>query len=164
MRAQVEAARTEHSQKLTVEQEEFLRRFHAVMSGAVEAGVADAYQRVEHGLAPMLDSWKSMNDAQQAELRNVYARVGEQSAEEHRHRLENLSNQWLLATVASLDHKSRDVVTGVAATAEEKLRETFVRVFAQIAETLQERLKEIAASFAEAVEPPARARSATPGT
>ncbi len=164
MRAQLEAARAEHAQKVTAEQEEFLRRFHAGMSGAMEAGVADAYQKVERGLAPVLDSWKSMTDAHQSDLRSVYTRIGEQSAEEHKDRLENVSNQWLLATVASLDHQSRDVVTGIAAAAEEKLREACVQVFAEIGETLQERLREIASSFAQAAEPPARARSATPGS
>jgi hypothetical protein len=126
--------------------------------------VANAYQQVERGLAPVLESWKSMTEAHQAELRSVYKRIDEQSTEQHKNRLENVSNQWLLATVASLDHQSRDVVAGIAATAEEKLRETCMRVFSEIGETLSERLKEIAADFARAVEGPARARGATPGT
>ena len=164
MRSVFEAARSEHAQRLTVEQEEFLRRFHSGMNNAMESGVANAYQRVEQGLAQVFDSWKSMTEAHQAELRNVYARIGEQSSEQHKNKLENVSNQWLLATVASLDHQSRDVVAGIAATAEEKLRETCMQVFAEIGETLRERLKEIAADFTRAVEGPARARGATPGS
>jgi hypothetical protein len=164
MNSQLEVARREHAQKLTAEQEEFLRRFHGGMSNAMESGVTSAYQRVERGLAQVFDSWKSMTEAHQDELRSVYARIGEQSSEQHRNKLENVSNQWLLATVASLDHQSRDVVAGISATAEERLRETCMQVFTEIGETLRERLKEIAADFTRAVEGPARARGATPGS
>jgi len=163
VRSQLEAARSDHAQRLTAEQEEFLRRFHSGMNNAMESGVASAYQRVERGLAQVFDSWKSMTETHQAELRSVYARIEEQSSEQHKSKLENVSNQWLLATVASLDHKSRDVVEGIATTAEEKLRETCTQVFVEIGETLRERLKEIAADFTRAVEGPARARGAAPG-
>jgi len=162
-RAQLDAARGEHAQKVTTEQEDFLRRFQAGMKGALDAGIADAYQKVQAGLAPLLDSWKSMTDAHQADLQTAYAQIEEQSAERHKSRLENVSTQWMLATVASLDHQSRDVVKGIAAAAEEKLREACVQVFADVGETLRERLKEIAASFAPATEPAQRARSANTG-
>jgi len=159
-RAQLDAARSEHAQRVTAEQEEFLRRFQVGVSGAVDAGVADAYQKVQGGLAPLLDSWKTMTEAHQADLQSVYAQIGEQSAERHKTRLENVSTQWMLATVAALDHQSRDVVKSIAATAEEKLREACAQVFADMGETLRERLKEIVASFTPT---PERARTATSG-
>jgi hypothetical protein len=162
-RAQLDAARAEHAQRVTTEQEDFLRRFQAGVSGAVNAGVADAYQKVQGGIAPLLDSWKSMTEAHQADLQSVYAQIGDQSAERHKTRLENVSTQWMLATVAALDHQSRDVVKSIAATAEEKLREACVQVFADMGETLRERLKEIAANFTASPEPPERARSANTG-
>jgi len=162
-RAQMDAARAEHAQRVTAEQEDFLRRFQAGMSGALDAGVADAYQRVQSGLAPLLDSWKSMTDAHQADLQSVYAQIGEQSAERHKNRLENVSTQWMLATVAALDHQSRDVVKGIAEAAEAKLREACVQVFADMGETLRERLKEIVSSLSPSPEPPERARTATTG-
>jgi len=162
-RAQLDAARAEHAQRVTAEQEDFLRRFQAGMTGALDAGVADAYQRVQSGLAPLLDSWKSMTEAHQADLQSVYAQIGEQSAERHKNRLENVSTQWMLATVAALDHQSRDVVKGIAESAEAKLREACVQVFADMGETLRERLKEIVSSLSPSPEPPERARTATTG-
>jgi hypothetical protein len=146
-RASLEAARADLTQQVTAEQESFLRRFQNAMSGAMEAGVAEANEKVQGGFGPLLDAWKSMTEAQQAEMRRLYARVGEQAAENFRGRLENVSNQWMLATVASLDHQSREVVSGIAATAEEKLRDTCTRVFSDIGESLRERLTQIAASF-----------------
>jgi len=146
-RAQMEAARAELAQKVTAEQEDFLRRFEGAMTGAVEASVAEANHKVQSGFGPLLESWKSMTDAQQAELRNLYARVGDQAAEHFRDRLENVSNQWMLATVASLDQQSRQAVAGIAANAEEKLRGTCTKVFSEIGDALRERLTQIAANF-----------------
>jgi hypothetical protein len=146
-KAHIEAARADLNQQVTSEQESFLRRFQTAMSGAVEAGVAEANQKVQAGFGPLLDAWKSMTEVQQAELRGLYARVGEQAAEHFRGRLENVSNQWMLATVASLDHQSREVVSGIAATAEEKLRDTCTRVFSDIGESLRERLTHIASNL-----------------
>jgi hypothetical protein len=146
-RAQMEAARAEIAQKVTVEQEDFLRRFQTAMSGAMEASVAEANQKVQAGFGPLLESWKSMTEAQQAELRKLYAKVGEQAAEHYRGRLENVSNQWMLATVASLDQQSRQAVAGIAANAEEKLRGTCTKVFSEIGDALRERLGQIAANF-----------------
>ena len=146
-RARMEAAHADLTQKVTAEQESFLRRFQSSMSGAVDAGVAEANQKVQAGFGPLLEAWKSMTRDQQAELRGLYARVGEQAAETFRGRLENVSNQWMLATVASLDHQSREVVSGIAASAEERLRDTCTRVFSDIGESLRERLTQIASNL-----------------
>jgi hypothetical protein len=162
-RAEMNAARVELAHRVTSEQQEFLRRFQTAMGGALEAGVADAQKRVEEGFAPLLDSWKSMTDAHQKEMQRVYGQMGEHAAEHYKSRLENVSNQWMLATVASLDHQSRDMISGIAATAEEKLREACNQVFAGIGESLRERLKEIASGFT-LPEPPTRAKSANTGS
>jgi hypothetical protein len=161
-RSEMNAARVELAHRVTSEQQEFLRRFQAGMGGALEAGVADARKRVEEGFAPLLDSWKSMTDAHQKEMQRVYGQMGEHAAEHYKSRLENVSNQWMLATVASLDHQSREMISGIAATAEEKLREACNQVFAGIGESLRERLKEIASGFT-LPEPPTRAKSANRG-
>ena len=145
--AQMEAARSDMAQQVTAEQENFLRRFQTTMSGAMNASVAEANQRVQAGFGPLLDSWKSMTQSQQSEMQGLYKRLGDEAAEQFRGRLENVSNQWMLATVASLDRQSRDVVAGIASTAEEKLRETCTQVFSDIGNALRERLGQIAANF-----------------
>jgi hypothetical protein len=104
-----------------------------------------------------------MTDAHQHEMKHLYGQMGEQAAEQYKNRLENVSNQWMLATVASLDHQSRDLITGIASTAEERLREVSAQVFAGIGETLRERLKEIAASLSLPPDAALRAKSANTG-
>jgi len=155
-REQMESLSSEHFQKITAEQGAFLRRFHTAMSGALDSGIAEAHQRVQAGLAPLLDSWKSMTERHQAEMRTVYGRMGDESAEQYHSRLENVSKQWMLATVTTLDHQSREVLNGIAAAAEEKLRETCARVFAGIGDTLRERLQQIASGFNAPAPPSAR--------
>jgi hypothetical protein len=143
-RTQMEAARSELAQKVTREQEDFLRRFQDGMINAMESGVADAHQRVQAGFEPLLESWKAMTGAQQREMQTIYSRIGEEAAEHYRERLDNVSNQWMLATVTSLDHQSRESVARIAANAEEKLRDTCTKVFADIGDALRDRMQQIA--------------------
>jgi len=160
-RAQLDAARAELSQKVTAEQEAFLRQFQTGMSSAVDRGVADANARVKAGMSPLLESWQATVEAHRTEMRGIYAQLSNQAAEVHSSRLENVSNQWMLAIVASLDHQSREAVASIAAKAEETLRETCAQVFAGVGETLRERLQQIAANLT-APEPP-MSRSQTAG-
>ena len=162
--AQMEAARAEFSQHVTAEQANFLRRFQEAMGGALEAGIAEAQTRVQEGFGPLLDSWKSMTDAHQNEMERIYGQMGEHAAEQYKSKLENVSNQWMLATVTLLDRQSRDMIAGISATAEEKLREACAQVFAGVGESLRERLKEIAQSFLPPTEPSTRAKSANSGS
>ena len=159
-RVQLDAARAELSQKVTAEQENFLRQFQGSMNSAVERGVTDANAKVRAGLSPLLDSWKSTVDAHAAEMRSIYAQMSNQSAEQHRDRLENVSNQWMLATVASLDHQSREAVNVIAAKAAETLRETCAQVFAGVGDTLRDRLQKIAADLSTPEPPLTRSQTA----
>jgi folylpolyglutamate synthase/dihydropteroate synthase len=138
----------------------FLREFRSRMTGAVEAGVADAKDKVQAGMSPLLDAWRSTVETHRTQLGAIYAQLSNLAAEQHRSRLENVSNQWMLATVASLDHQSREAVSSIAARAEEKLRETCSQVFAGVGDALRERLQQIAASLMTAETPISRSTTA----
>jgi hypothetical protein len=86
-------------------------------------------------------------------MRGAFERMGNQAAEQHRSRLENTSNSWLVATVAMLNHQSQDIVSNIAKTAEEKLRVTCAEVFAGVGDSLRERLQQIATGLGKK-EPP----------
>jgi hypothetical protein len=153
-RTQMEAAHVELTQRVTSEQEDFLRRFEARMSGAMDVGIAEARQRAHAEVAPLLESWKTAASAHQAELHGNYAKISDEATEGYRSRLENVSNSWMVATVTTLDHRSREVITQIAGTAEERLRETCAQVFAGVGDVLRERLQQIAASLTVPAEPP----------
>jgi hypothetical protein len=147
MSGQIETARLELALRTTTEQEDFLKRFQTGMMQAMENSVAEARKSVEESFAPLLDSVRGVTQAQQEELRTLYQRAGEAAAEEHREKLRGISNQWMLATVASLDHKARGVVADIAANAEQLLRTACEQVFAGVGDSLRERMREIASGM-----------------
>jgi len=146
-RERLDASRAEFDHKLTIQQEEFLRRFQNAMNDSVVRGVVDAQEKVQAGFGSLWESWKKMHEANIDEIRSVFSKLNDENAEQYRARLENISNTWMVATVATLDHQSRDVIAKIAATAEERLREATAQVFAQFGENLRERLSQIALGF-----------------
>src|SRR2546428_13824439 len=105
-----------------------------------------------------------MTVAHQQEMQNIYGQMGEHAVDQYKTRLENVSNQWMLATVASLDHQSREMISVIAATAEEKLRASCAQVFEGVGESLRERLREMAQGFTSPTVPPPLAKSANTGS
>ena len=146
-RERLDAARAAMTQKLTVEQDEFLRRFQAGMSDSVELRLKESQEKVRAEFEGLWESWKKLSAEQQAEIRSGLHKLGNEAVVEFRGRLENISNSWMVATVATLNHQSRDVIAQIAATAEERLREASGEVFANFGDTLRERLQQIAAGF-----------------
>jgi hypothetical protein len=141
------------AQRLTAEQESFLRRFQSGMASALDSGIREAQEKVSAGFGPLLDSWKAMSEQQQNEVKASLAQISGEATGEYKTRLENVSNTWILATVAKLDHQSRDVVTGISQNAEEKLRAACSEVFANVGESLKKRLQEITAEFGKTQSP-----------
>ena len=160
-RSELDGARREVSQQVTIEQEEFLRRFQTSMNDALETSVSDAHAKVEASFSPLLDSWRHLTNQHQSELHTLYGNISDQATEQHRNRLENVSNQWMLATVASLDRQAREAVASISATAEQTLRETCTRAFESIGATLQERLQQIARNLT-TPDPNTKSKTATP--
>jgi hypothetical protein len=156
--------RSELAQQVSAEQAAFLKRFQESVGGVLQASIAEARKTVSEGLAPLLEQWKAMTDAQQQEIKWVYDRIGEQAAEQHKTRLESVSNQWLLATVSSLDHNSREMISGIAAAAEEKLRAACAQVFEGVGDALRQRLSEIAKNFTPTEPPSPLAKGASTGS
>jgi len=80
-------------------------------------------------------------------VRSGFHKLGDEAVGEFRGRLENIANSWMVATVATLNHQSKEVIAQIAATAEERLREASSVVFANFGDTLREKLQQIAAGF-----------------
>ena len=152
-RERLEATRADFESNLTAHQEQFLQRFQSAMNDAVVRGVSDAQEKVQTGFAALWNSWKTMNEANMSDMRNSLAKLSDEGAEQYRARLENISNSWMVATVATLDHQSRDVIAKIAANAEERLREATAEVFARFGDNLRERLQQIASGLESPAQP-----------
>jgi len=146
-RERLDGAREELSYKVTMQQEDFLRRFQSGLSESFEKGLQESRAKMQGEFAELWESWKKMNETQRAEIRGGFHKMGDEAVAEFRGRLENISNSWMVATVATLNHQSRDVIAQIAASAEERLREASAEVFAKFGETLREKLQQIAAGF-----------------
>jgi hypothetical protein len=75
--------------------------------------------------------------------------------EEHKQRLENASNSWLLTTVTKLNQQSERLIEQLAASTEKRLKTACGSVFAEIGETLRQRLAGLSAPLAAPVNPAA---------
>jgi hypothetical protein len=153
-RERLDAARELVSHQVSSEQAEFLRRFQKTMGETMEQSLHEANGKVQATFSSLLETWKSESDAKHAELRSGFASIGNEAAEQYRGRLENITNSWMVATVSTLNHQSRDVIAKIAATAEERLREASTEVFAKFGDTLRERLQQIASGFDNLPQPP----------
>jgi uncharacterized lipoprotein len=130
-----------------MEQEDFLRRFQSGLDSTVQKELKESQVKAQDEFQALWDSWKRMTEAQQVEVRGGIHKLSDDAVDEFRGRLENISNSWMVATVATLNHQSRDVIAQIAAAAEERLREASAEVFAKFGDTLRERLQQIAAGF-----------------
>ena len=146
-RERLDAARAEMTHKLTVEQDEFLRRFQAGMGESVEQRLKESQEKLRAEFEGLWESWRTMSAEQQAEIRSGFHKMGDEAVTEFLGRLQNISNSWMVATVTTLNHQSKEVIAQIAATAEERLREASAEVFAKFGDTLRERLQQIAAGF-----------------
>ena len=80
--------------------------------------------------------------------------LGAAAMDEHKQRLENASNSWLLTTVSKLNQQSENLIEEMADTTEKKLKAVCGNVFSEMGENLRQRFAGLASPFA-APAPPA---------
>ncbi|HLJ24863.1 MAG TPA: hypothetical protein VKT71_12195 [Candidatus Acidoferrales bacterium] len=73
--------------------------------------------------------------------------LGTSAIDEHKQRLENASNSWLLTTVSKLNQQSAGVIDELADTTEKRLKAVCNNVFAEMGEALRQRLAGVTAAF-----------------
>ena len=67
--------------------------------------------------------------------------------DEHKRRLENASNSWLLTTVTKLNQQSESLINELAETTDKKLKSVCGNVFSEMGETLHQKLAGLSALF-----------------
>jgi len=74
--------------------------------------------------------------------------VGAIAMEEHKQRLDNASNSWLLTTVSKLNQQSESLIAEMSDATEKKLKAVCGNVFTEMGENLRQRMAGLAAPFA----------------
>ncbi len=85
---QFAASRETLAQRLTEEQESFLKRFQAGMATALEIGVREAQEKINDGFVPLWESWKAMTEKQQEEMRASMADLSSAATGDFKTRLD----------------------------------------------------------------------------
>jgi len=141
--AQLEAHTAQVRSKIDAEARRFFVDFHKGMTQEIQQTVAQAGQDLEAQVMSAKEGWRTQREAQERQLRDALARLGEDSIDAYRKRLENASNAWLVAAVTTLTQQSEDAIGTLANSAERQLRQTCAQVFADLGETLRQRLLEL---------------------
>ncbi len=79
--------------------------------------------------------------------------LGTFAMDEHKQRLENASNTWLLTTVSKLNQQSENLIAEMSESTEKKLKAVCGSVFTEMGDILRQRLAGLAAPFAAPARP-----------
>jgi len=152
--SQLEMHAAQVRSRIDAESRQFLVELRKSMTETVQQGVTQARQELEAQLAPMKEAWRTEREAQEQKMQMNVARLGEESLEAYKQRLENASNSWLVATVTTLTRQSQDAIGTLAESAERRLRDTCSQVFADVGEALRQRLLDLSDLARRAAPPP----------
>jgi hypothetical protein len=78
---------------------------------------------------------------------------GNSALDEHKQRLENASNAWLLTTVTKLNQQSDQLISEMSVSTEKKLKVVCENVFSEMGEILRQRLAGLASPFSSPAKP-----------
>jgi hypothetical protein len=128
---------------------EYQRALAQQSEQSLTQGKADLAAQIDLAKYTLRQETQALDSQFQSSLQTHGARA----MEEHKQRLENASNSWLLTTVTKLNQQSEGLIEQLAATTEKKLRTVCGNVFAEMGETLRQRLAGFSAPFTSPAEP-----------
>jgi hypothetical protein len=114
--------------------------FQTRVAERLRQSVHDAKQEFQTQLVPVLDGWREETRAQQEQWLQSLSRKENESVEQFKQRLENVSNSWMVAAVTTLSQHSQGVLDSLAKAVEQRLRDTCAEVFAGVGESMRQRL------------------------
>jgi hypothetical protein len=138
--ARIEAHDEQVRAKLESDAKTFAAEYQRVLSQHTERTLAQGQQE----LTTQVDLARNTlrNDAQSLEgqFKTSLQSLASHAMDEHKQRLDNASNSWLLTTVTKLNQQSEGLIEQLAASTEKRLKTVCGNVFAEMGETLRQRL------------------------
>jgi hypothetical protein len=157
--AQMETYTAQIRSKLETEARGFAVEFQRALSAHAQRTLAVGKEE----LGIQVDQAKgALHTESQALERQFQASLnshGTLAMDEHRQRLENASNSWLLTTVTKLNQQSTSLIEELADTTDKKLKAVCSNVFNEMGETLHQKLAGLSGLFGT----PATPASPSPG-
>jgi hypothetical protein len=115
---------------------EFQRALSQHMQQALAQGMQDLASRIDQAK----ETLQSESQALQRQFRMSLDPLGNAAIDDHKKRLENASNAWLLTTVTKLTQQSEARIEELAEATERKLKAVCSAVIAEMGATLRQRL------------------------
>jgi hypothetical protein len=151
--ARMEAHTAQVRSKLENDSRTFATEYQQALSQHTQQSLAQGKEELAAQIELAKESLLLETQAMDRQFRSSMQSLGAHAMEEHKQRLENASNSWLLTTVTRLNQQSEGMIDQLAATTEKKLRAVCGNVFAEMGETLRQKLAAFSSPFSSPVEP-----------
>jgi hypothetical protein len=146
--AAMEAHTTQIRSKLEGDVRNFAAEFQRALSQHAQQTLALGKQELGIQVDQAKDALLIESQALERQFQESLTSQGALAMDEHKQRLENASNSWLLTTVTKLNQQSESLISELADTTDKKLKAVCGNVFSEMGETLRQRLAGLAAPFA----------------
>jgi hypothetical protein len=143
--AYLEAHTTQVRSKLESDARSFANEFQGALAQHAQQSLALGRQELGIQIDQAKDVLLMETQALEQQFQTSLNSQGAVAMDEHKQRLENASNSWLLTTVTKLNQQSENLILDLAETTEKKLKAVCGNVFSEMGETLRQRLAGLAA-------------------
>jgi hypothetical protein len=140
---QLSARGADFARDILVQSEKMHAEFGQRLAERMRQSLADAERDFHAKFTPLVTEWRAELQAHQNELVGQLEKRGNESAEQYRQRLENVSNTCIVAAVATLNAQCQSVLESLARTGEERVRVAFSQAVAGLGESLRRSLDEL---------------------
>ena len=160
--AYMEAHTTQVRSKLESDARGFASEFQRALSQHAQQTLALGKQELGIQIDQAKDALLIESQALERQFQSSLNSLGTYAMDEHKQRLENASNSWLLTTVTRLNQQSENLITDLASTTEKRLKAVCGNVFSEMGETLRLRLAGLTSAFGAPATPPSPAPNVDP--
>ncbi len=140
----------------------FASDFQHALSQHAQQALAQGKQELGLQIDQAKDALLIETQALERHFQSSLGSLGTSAMDEHKQRLENASNSWLLTTVTKLNQQSESLISEMSDTTEKKLKAVCGNVFSEMGEILRQRLAGLAAPFAAPTTPAATTPAPNP--
>lgn len=145
--AQMQAHTTEVRSKLESDARAFAADFQRALTQHGQQSLSLGKEELAIQLDRAKDALATETESLESKFRASLNSIGASAMDEHRQRLENASNTWLLTTVTKLNQQSSSLIEELANTTEKRLKAVCGDVFAEMGETLRLRMAGLTGVF-----------------
>jgi hypothetical protein len=143
--AYMEAHTTQIRSKLESDTRGFANEFQRALSQHAQQALTLGVQELASQIDQARESLLSESQTLQRQFGKSVEPLGIAAIDEHKKRLENASNAWLLTTVSKLSQQSESLIAELAEATEKKLKDVCSDVISEMGATLRQRLGGLAA-------------------